>query len=50
MTIKNADLSVRALLEIDRNIDQLVKEVELLSYVNPVNIKRRKNVFSDPNT
>lgn len=45
MTIKNADLSVRALLEIDRNIDQLVKEVELLSYVNPVNIKEAKERF-----
>ena len=45
MTTKNADLSVRALLEIDRNIDQLVKEVELLSYVNPVNIKEAKERF-----
>ncbi len=45
MTIKNADLSVRALLEIDRHIDHLVKEVELLSYVNPVNIKEAKERF-----
>lgn len=45
MTIKNADLSVRALMEIDTNIDQLVKEVELLSYVNPVNIEEAKERF-----
>ena len=33
------DVSVQALLEIDRSIDELVRQIELLSYVNPVNIK-----------
>jgi len=45
MTYKNVDLSVKALLEIDRNIDQLVKDIELLSYVNPVNIEEAKERF-----
>ena len=45
MTLKNADLSVRALMEIDKSIDHLVKEVELLSYVNPVNIEEAKQRF-----
>ncbi|WP_282122294.1 flavohemoglobin expression-modulating QEGLA motif protein [Algibacter mikhailovii] len=34
-----------ALLEIDNNIDALVKQIELLSYVNPVNIEEEKERF-----
>ena len=33
------------LFEIDKNIDELVKEVELLSYVNPLNIEEEKQKF-----
>ena len=32
-------------MDIDRNIDQLVKQIELLSYVNPVNIEEEKQKF-----
>jgi uncharacterized protein (TIGR02421 family) len=32
-------------MEIDTNIDQLVKDIELLSYVNPVNIEEAKERF-----
>lgn len=39
------DVSVQALLEIDRSIDELVRQIELLSYVNPVNIKEEKERF-----
>jgi uncharacterized protein (TIGR02421 family) len=45
MEIKNADVSLRALKEIDESIDQLVKEIELLSYVNPINIAEAKERF-----
>lgn len=45
MTIKNLDKSVAALLDIDKNIDQLVKKIELLTYVNPVNIEEEKVKF-----
>ncbi len=33
------------LFEIDKNIDELVKKVELLSYVNPINIEEEKQKF-----
>lgn len=33
------------LLEIDKNIDALVKQIELLSYVNPINIEEEKARF-----
>lgn len=45
MEIKNADVSLRALKEIDENIDKLVREIELLSYVNPINIDEAKERF-----
>src|SRR5210317_221762 len=45
MEIKHADVSLRALKEIDESIDQLVKEIELLSYVNPINIAEAKERF-----
>jgi uncharacterized protein (TIGR02421 family) len=45
MTIKNMDVSVKALMEIDHNIDELVKQIELLSYVNPMNIEEEKKNF-----
>ncbi|MFX0556901.1 flavohemoglobin expression-modulating QEGLA motif protein [Maribacter sp. CXY002] len=34
-----------SLFEIDANLDRLVKKIELLSYVNPLNIEKEKNVF-----
>ena len=39
------DVSVQALMEIDHNIDVLVRQIELLSYVNPVNIREEKDRF-----
>lgn len=33
------------LFEIDTNLDQLVKKIELLSYVNPLNIEKEKHLF-----
>ncbi|TGV04078.1 DUF1704 domain-containing protein [Flavivirga rizhaonensis] len=35
----------KVLLEIDKNIDSLVKQIELLSYVNPLNIEEEKKRF-----
>ena len=35
----------KALIKIDQNIDELVKQIELLSYVNPTNIEEEKIRF-----
>ena len=35
----------KALLDIDKRIDELVKQIELLSYVNPTNIEEEKHKF-----
>ena len=35
----------KSLLEIDESIDALVKQIELLSYVNPINIEEEKTLF-----
>lgn len=37
--------STKALLKIDNRIDELVKKIELLSYVNPTNIETEKEKF-----
>jgi uncharacterized protein (TIGR02421 family) len=37
--------ATETLLEIDRYLDKLVKKIELLSYVNPVNIESEKEKF-----
>lgn len=37
--------STTVLLKIDKRIDELVKQIELLSYVNPVNIEEEKELF-----
>ncbi|MGC6430654.1 MAG: flavohemoglobin expression-modulating QEGLA motif protein [Jejuia sp.] len=37
--------STKALLEIDKSVDALVKQIELLSYVNPINIESEKERF-----
>lgn len=39
------DIEQKALLQIDQNIDHLVKKIELLSYVNPINIETEKERF-----
>lgn len=39
------DIEQKALLQIDHNIDELVKQIELLSYVNPTNIEEEKTRF-----
>ena len=45
----------KTLFEIDNNIDELVKKIELLNYVNPINIEDEKEKFfnskylTDPN-
>lgn len=44
MKIKN-DFQTKALMDIDQNIDALVKQIELLSYVNPENIEEEKARF-----
>jgi len=38
-------VSTEALLDIDKDIDQLVRQIELLSYVNPINIEEEKGKF-----
>ena len=43
--MNDTSLAAKALFEIDTYIDQLVKEIELLSYVNPVNIEEQKEKF-----
>ena len=43
--IKKIDPSTKALTKIDQNIDALVKQIELLSYVNPTNIEIEKHKF-----
>ncbi|TXE15111.1 DUF1704 domain-containing protein [Seonamhaeicola algicola] len=44
MNIKN-NIDNKALITIDANIDKLVKQIELLSFVNPVNIEEEKQRF-----
>lgn len=39
------NVSTQKLFEVDKNIDKLVKKIELLSYVNPVNIEEEKIRF-----
>lgn len=39
------DVATKALLDIDEQIDSLVKQIELLSYVNPTNIEEEKIRF-----
>jgi len=43
--INEPTVSNQLLFEIDNNIDQLVKKIELLSYVNPINIEVEKQRF-----
>ena len=43
--MNDIEVSNKVLFEIDRNIDNLVKKIELLSYVNPINIEEEKAKF-----
>ncbi len=51
----DTSVKIQKLLEIDKKIDDLVREIELLRYVNPVNIEEEKKQFftskylTDPN-
>ena len=40
--VNDSSVTTKALFEIDSYIDQLVKKIELLSYVNPLNIEKEK--------
>ena len=42
---RNNEVSAQALIDIDHNIDALVKQIELLSFVNPTNIEEEKQRF-----
>lgn len=41
----DSPVATKALFEIDHYIDALVKKIELLSYVNPINIEEEKQKF-----
>ena len=43
--INDTPIDTKALLRIDNGLDNLVKKIELLSYVNPVNIEEQKEKF-----
>ena len=43
--MKESEIATEALFKIDTYIDQLVKKIELLSYVNPINIEEEKQRF-----
>ncbi len=43
--MKESEVAIEALFKIDTYIDQLVKKIELLSYVNPINIEEQKQRF-----
>ncbi|MFY0604230.1 MAG: DUF1704 domain-containing protein [Flavobacteriaceae bacterium] len=43
--MNDTSVATKALLEIDNYIDKLVEKIELLSYVNPVNIEEQKQKF-----
>lgn len=53
--MNDTSVATQTLLEIDQRIDELVKRIELLNYVNPVNIEEEKKNFfaskylTDPN-
>lgn len=43
--MNDSSVATKALFEIDTYIDALVKKIELLSYVNPINIEEEKQKF-----
>ena len=45
--MKEINASAKAIAIIDKRIDELVKKIELLRYVNPINIEEEKQRFFD---
>ena len=45
MKTENAVATYPNLFEIDSNLDRLVKKIELLNYINPLNIETEKKLF-----
>lgn len=45
--ISTTTSDIECLLSIDENIDKLVKKIELLNYINPINIEEEKQKFYD---
>ena len=45
MQMNDTNVTMQTLLEIDQRIDELVKKIELLNYVNPTNIESEKEKF-----
>jgi len=43
--MKDSFIKNKTLFEIDEKIDELVKKIELLNYVNPINIESEKEIF-----
>ena len=43
--MNDASIKNKTLFEIDNRIDELVKRIELLNYVNPINIESEKEKF-----
>ena len=43
--MQELSLATQTLFKVDNYIDQLVQKIELLSYVNPVNIESEKEKF-----
>ena len=43
--MNDSSVATKSLFEIDKYLDELVKKIELLSYVNPVNIESEKVKF-----
>jgi uncharacterized protein (TIGR02421 family) len=45
MALDNLTKSYQNLFDIDSNLDRLVKKIELLNYINPLNIESEKKLF-----
>ena len=43
--MNDASIKNKTLFEIDNRIDELVKRIELLNYVNPINIESEKDII-----
>jgi hypothetical protein len=43
--MQQVNMATKALFEIDTYLDQLVQKIELLSYINPINIEEEKKKF-----
>ena len=43
--MNDSSVATKLLFEIDKYLDELVKKIELLSYVNPINIESEKVKF-----